>query len=512
MPFATTSGAGFSSRSYRSAIAKCVGFAITSVARDAEAIIRWRDRSRASERRRALISGSPSACLCSSLISCLVMRSSRRQWKRAQARSIATSTIVAMQIAETIRIAMVRIISGNATGSVYIASNALASDERSTKTTTAVTDTSLKSDFANSTRPWVPKIRLQPLTGEIRERSGMMRWSTRLGAFCSSDAASPNTAMMTTNATRNRNASRPTTVRRFCASAALLREKPSGSSRKLFRVGVNCCTPWPIRNVWITISAAIEAKMEASRETGILPCSSASRTFFSVGSSVLLSWSDDSAMPVQRSAEDQLILLLGVELDLALLREVECEIGDHAPCLQHVALVRRLADGELVLDDATDARGDRGQDQFAEVLVGALQRDDDAVRRHLVEDHGARLRRQVDDVVEREQQLLQHFGRLRPLLRQALQHVLDVAALHLVDDVGDPGVGVRTEVAGEVQRQVFMQRLLENPHGIVDDRLEAEHAPHQLVAQARWQLAHDLGGAGRLDLGQDERRSLRMLL
>ena len=48
------------------------------------------------------------------------MRSSRRQWKRAQARSIATRTMVAMQIAETIRMAMLRIISGSATGSVYI--------------------------------------------------------------------------------------------------------------------------------------------------------------------------------------------------------------------------------------------------------------------------------------------------------------------------------------------------------------------------------------------------------
>src|ERR1700759_486988 len=96
------------------------------------------------------------------------------------------------------------------------------------------------------------------------------------------------------------------------------------------------------------------ASMDASRETGILPCSSASRTFFSVGSSVLLSWSDDSAMPVQRSAEDQLILLLGVELDFTLLCEVEREIGDHAPRLEHVALVRRLADGQFVLDNTTD--------------------------------------------------------------------------------------------------------------------------------------------------------------
>ena len=38
--------------------------------------------------------GSPSACLNSSLISCLVIRSPVRQWKRAQTRSSATSTIV----------------------------------------------------------------------------------------------------------------------------------------------------------------------------------------------------------------------------------------------------------------------------------------------------------------------------------------------------------------------------------------------------------------------------------
>ena len=57
-----------------------------------------------------------------------------------------------------------------------------------------------------------------------------------------------------------------------------------------------------------------------------------------------------------------------------------------------------------------------------------------------------------------------------------------------------------------------MQRLLDDPQRVVDDRLEAQHAPHQLVAEVRGQLAHHLGGAGRLHLGQDQRRGLGMLL
>ncbi len=199
------------------------------------------------------------------------MRSSRRQWKRAQARSIATRTIVAIQIADTIRIARVRIISGSATGSAYIASNALASDDRNTKPTIRLTETSLKIAFANSMRPWAPKRRLQPFAGETREKSGWMRSSTRRGLFCSSEAASPNTIRMMTSGSMKCIAWSATTVRRFCASAPVLRRKPPGSSRKLFKVCVSCCTPGPIRNVCITINAAIEAKMEASRDTGILP-------------------------------------------------------------------------------------------------------------------------------------------------------------------------------------------------------------------------------------------------
>ena len=55
-------------------------------------------------------------------------------------------------------------------------------------------------------------------------------------------------------------------------------------------------------------------------------------------------------MPVQRSAEHQLVLLLGIELDFALSRHFERKVGDRPSRIQHFALVRRLADGEFVLD------------------------------------------------------------------------------------------------------------------------------------------------------------------
>ena len=153
----------------------------------------WRDRSRASDRSRALISGSPSACLCSSLISCLVMRSSRRQWKRAQARSSATSTIVAMQIADTIRIAIVRIISGNGgrIGVHRLHGHGLRQLATRTSTTMLIAD-ELEHRLGELDQPLACRISgSSPCAEEIREKSGLMRSSTRRGAFCRSDAAKP---------------------------------------------------------------------------------------------------------------------------------------------------------------------------------------------------------------------------------------------------------------------------------------------------------------------------------
>ena len=127
------------------------------------------------DRIRDLTIGSPSACLNSSLSSCLVMRNSRRQWKRAQTRSSATRTIVAMLIADTSRIAVVRTSSGTAVGSPNNAFTVTASSACKTIVTTMLIAINLKTDFANSTRPWLPNIRPQPLrdrnTGEVRLNS-----------------------------------------------------------------------------------------------------------------------------------------------------------------------------------------------------------------------------------------------------------------------------------------------------------------------------------------------------
>ena len=49
-----------------------------------------------------------------------------------------------------------------------------------------------------------------------------------------------------------------------------------------------------VRNLSTMRSAIMDENTDASRETGILPFSTESRTFFSVASSVLLSWSGAS--------------------------------------------------------------------------------------------------------------------------------------------------------------------------------------------------------------------------
>ena len=117
-----------------------------------------------------------------------------------------------------------------------------------------------------------------------------------------------------------------------------------------------------------------------------------------------------------------------------------------------------------------------------------------------------------DDVLEGEEQAFQDLRRLRSRLGQAVEHVLHLVALHLVDDVGHARMRIDAHIAGEIQHEVLVQRLLDDAHGFLDHGLEGEHAPHQRVAHVLGHLAHHLGRAGGLHLGEDQRRRLGMLL
>ena len=190
--------------------------------------------------------GSPSACLNSSLISCFVIRSSLRQWKRAQTRSSATSTIVAILIADTSRIAAVRISSGTAFGSPNNAFTATASSARNTIITTMLMARNLKTDFANSMRPWPPNILPHPWVIEIRENSGLILSNTIRGTFCKNDDARPASASTMTIGSTNRAALTPTATRNSMASALVRMRKPDGSSiiraraRRQIPYAINC--------------------------------------------------------------------------------------------------------------------------------------------------------------------------------------------------------------------------------------------------------------------------------
>ncbi|MNU00149.1 hypothetical protein D3C72_2432030 [compost metagenome] len=74
MPLATQRGASMPLRSYFSAMAKWVGLVMTTVAFGTSLIMRRRAASRCKRRMRPFTIGSPSDCLDSSLMSCLLMR------------------------------------------------------------------------------------------------------------------------------------------------------------------------------------------------------------------------------------------------------------------------------------------------------------------------------------------------------------------------------------------------------------------------------------------------------
>ena len=149
---------------------------MTSVARGTAAIMRLRWRSRASERRRALTIGSPSACFSSSLTSWRVIRSSRCQKMRDQTRSAATSTMAATATVESRR-GCPSPASAPAAPRLHEhgVRDVMLGCPQHAGSRASVTATSLKTDFRNSIWPCAPNSRFQPLAIDRRDSCGCMR-------------------------------------------------------------------------------------------------------------------------------------------------------------------------------------------------------------------------------------------------------------------------------------------------------------------------------------------------
>ena len=157
----------------------------------------------------------------------------------------------------------------------------------------------------------------------------------------------------------------------------------------------------------IASKASSEANSGASRETGSLPFSAASCSRFSVGASVLLSLSASSDIRPPRAPE----LRATRSVRFQPVRE-PCRRCSGAP--PRPPLIDLAAGFQLALDHAAGARGERGEDDFAEFVAQAAQRFDQLVGRHLVEDDAARRGAERDDVLEREQASANGFGQFGP--------------------------------------------------------------------------------------------------
>src|SRR5580698_9612139 len=161
------------------------------VARGTAESMRLRERSRRSERRRALIIRSPSACRSSSLTSCLLIRWSRRHKIRDQARSAAATVSVATR---TEAIALTDRSStrcGSMPGSMSIAVSRTTFWPISIIIATAITAVSLMMLFRNSVQPRAPNTRLRPLRSEMREASGKILSGTMRGGLWATEARTP---------------------------------------------------------------------------------------------------------------------------------------------------------------------------------------------------------------------------------------------------------------------------------------------------------------------------------
>ncbi len=180
---------------------------------------------------------------------------------------------------------------GSSPGSENIDSSTSSRADCSSRKPTSPTTENLNAAFRNSTCERALNSRRQPAMIDNRDGSGWIRSNARFGGFCSIEDPIPATARMAMTGTSSFAQSSPIAWKSWTTSAPLSSDQPPGSSMKLSSVS----------RMWITLlernrpvmmrMPTNEAKLAASREKGTLPFSMASRIFFSVASSVLLSLS-----------------------------------------------------------------------------------------------------------------------------------------------------------------------------------------------------------------------------
>ena len=106
----------------------------------------------------------------------------------------------------------------------------------------------------------------------------------------------PATVRMATTGNRSRTASKPMASSRRTASPLFDSGQPPALSMRRASERLSCPTLLARKKLAITAIPSSDASVAASRENGTLPFSTASRIFFSVASSVLLSLSGPSDM------------------------------------------------------------------------------------------------------------------------------------------------------------------------------------------------------------------------
>ncbi len=164
------------------------------------------------------------------------------------------------------------------------------------------------------------------------------------------------------------------------ASASLASRQPAGSSMKWTSAPISSGVTRGRISVSTTSSAASPASSEASRETGMLPRSSASAMRLSVGSSVLLR---------RRTLRPRLVApcyqAASVSSAFGSSISPRCAIASTCLTICFARLVdldrrRRRRIGEFALDQTARARRHRRQHRLAEFRVGSAQRQHDDVR------------------------------------------------------------------------------------------------------------------------------------
>ena len=254
--------------------------------------MRLRERSRRSERNRALIIRSPSACRSSSFSSCLLMRLSRRQRIRDQARSAAATASVATSTAATVLTQRSSTRCGSMPGSTSIAvqQDDLLADQHHRR------DRDHRRELDEALEEFRPAASAKH-SAEARCAARCARRRAGFGrARCEAGSGRrkrerPRSSEGSPSATGNA-CWRPRAGRREQARLRRARmRQPAGSSMRPTSAERRASARAGMTKISATRVADSEANSGASREKATSPRSTASWSRFSVGSSVLSSGS-----------------------------------------------------------------------------------------------------------------------------------------------------------------------------------------------------------------------------